>query len=148
MLVSIRLNPSVYIQGGIAGRSGDSTRRNLLSLIQSRIVFQMQPDVTTVRPIAESASGLTLSLSLSLGTSIASKARPIWPKQASQFPMRPRFPSPQNNVKPDLSRGHCQSFKLKSNQCFSNHDALRFPTLSSFNSHSFPSSFTISFIRN
>lgn len=80
----------------------------------------------------------------SLGTSIASKARPIWPKQAPSFQCGPV--SPQNNVKPDLSRGHCQSFKLKSNQCFSNHDALCFTTLCSFNSHPFPPIFAQNFI--
>lgn len=101
-------------------RSGDSTRK-VLSLIQSAIVFQMQPDAF-VRPIAETAIDIgTLSVFPSL------QSRAIWPKQArcSQC----GSVSPQNNVKLNLSPGHCQTSNLKrrgSNQCFSDHDFLDF----------------------
>lgn len=102
-------------------RSGDSTRKGVLSLIQSAIVFQMQPDAF-VRPIAETAIDIrTLSVFPSL------QSRAIWPKQArcSQC----GSVSPQNNVKLNLSPGHCQTSNLKrrgSNQCFSDHDFLDF----------------------
>ena len=71
-VVSIRVNPLVYFERGRYPCNGDSTRK-VLSLIQSAIVFQMQPDAFRSSYRGNSnrhRDSLSISLSLSLSSSL------------------------------------------------------------------------------